>query len=172
MKKGGFSCLTFCCWPSLYYPEARQIFLNQFNERRLAMFRPSPMLDFQFNPSAQLHAAICRQNHFIPPEVHARKDMNQVDYEFSNSRKTFANIPESSGLKPINRIGVMTDYEEGLREYPPMLRQTKPEMIYPTRDSSSSLIIREESPRLTMITERKEEKSVREKVLERYLFLT
>ena len=65
----------------------------------MTFYRPSPIVDFQFNPSAQLHAAICRRTGFNP-RSYARRDMGVVDREFSNSQKTFEKIQRASGVKP------------------------------------------------------------------------
>lgn len=91
-------------------------------------------LDFQFDPGAQLHAAICRQTGFTPPDIHARRDHTQVDFAFSSSRQTFAKVQEASGLKPENKVGVLTDYQESLFRDPPMFRRSEPFVIQKKED--------------------------------------
>jgi len=65
----------------------------------MTFYRSTPLVDYQFNPSAQLHAAICRRTGFNP-RPYARKERGVVDYEFSNSQKVFAKIQRASGVKP------------------------------------------------------------------------
>lgn len=122
----------------------------------MTFFRPSPMLDFQFNTVDQCVAGIHQRTGFNDPMIHSRKDRFQVDYEFSNSRKTFAKIQESSGLKPINRAGVMTDYQESLFKDPPTFRKPEPKIDISTFDSPSSSFIREEPSIISEMFKKKE----------------
>lgn len=66
----------------------------------MTFYRPSAMLDFQFNNVAQTVARIHRQTGFTDPRSFARRDMGVVDREFSNSQKTFEKIQKASGVRP------------------------------------------------------------------------
>ena len=92
------------------------------------MFRLSQILDFQFNTVDQCIAKMQPQTGVNDPMLQARKDLKQVDFEFSNSRQTFAKITETTGLKEINPLGKMTDYEEMIRRDPPMFKPAEIKM--------------------------------------------